>query len=339
MSSNLRNTQEIVMARCLTLLARLLRGPAHAVELLKITAQSTEKYEDSFKVLENSALNRRFEEDRGRLKAWFGCEWDYDRKTTIYTLTAVNNPLFDLPNKALRGLAFLQTTFSGENVPMSQEVIALFDALLRIMPTDRREDLQRERGLLELNLNPRDKDLIPDEVMGAVRRACANHQQLEFAYWASSQTDGKPRIHCVEPRRYYFENGHYYLEAYCLETNGPKGKVPQNEMRRYRLGRMAEAHLLPTRFIPGRRSIKHYELVYELSPEIARLGVTEHFPDSVVELHEDGSALIRTISLMLFFDLRTLLHYGPGCRVIGGDEAVKEMKTMVIQMYQRYFAA
>jgi len=320
------------MGRCIALMTRLLRGPATTDEMLRVAAE----YDDPNESRSDDANTKRFEKDRDRLQNWFGCELSYDRRTATYTLARVNRPLFDLSDDALRGLAFLQSTFSDETVVMSQEVLALFSVLQRTLSEQRRHDLQKQRGLIEIDLSPRDSDPIDQSVIDTVRRAYTNHHELEFEYLSPSRIDGQKVIHRVEPYRYFFGSGHFLLEAFCLQTRSHIGTFSPNELWRYRIGRMSDAQVLPARFIPGRRSVPSDELVYELSPDIARLGVTEHFVNSVVERHEDGSATIKTVSRILFLDLRALLHYGSGCRVVGGERAVKEMKKMVAALYSTY---
>ncbi len=328
-----RSAQDIVMERCLALLTRLLRGAAQSDELIAVIRG----FGDQLETPTEKAIQRRFEEDRDRLREWFGCELEYDRKTNVWRIESIQNPPFDLPDDAIRGLAFLQTTFGGRNVPMSEEVLALFNAIIQGIPEERRKELRKQRGLIELNLEQRDSDKISNEVMEKIKQACMEHRTIEFDYHANRQ-DGATVVHNVQPYRYFFEDGHYYLEAYCLETRSINGRFSQDKMWRYRMGRISKMRLLPNVFVP-KQHIKTNELIYELSPEVARLGVTEHFPNSVIEMHEDGSATVRAYSTTLFFDLRRLLHYGPGCRVIGDEEAVREMKVIIGLMYQQYHSS
>jgi predicted DNA-binding transcriptional regulator YafY len=330
-----RRSTWAVFDRCLALLLRLMRSETTSWEMLDIVEQKAIAGEEA---LSRSALQRRLEEDRSRLREWFGCEWEYDRRTGTYTLTSIERPLLDLTPQALRGLAFLQATFSGNAAPMSVELRALIDHLLMVLPEGRRHELRQERGLLEVNLQSHDSDNISDEVWDAVQRACSEHRQLEFEYFSPQQMDRRPRTHRVEPLRHFFDpvHGHFYLEAYWIESYGPSGRRLQEKMQHFRLGRIQNPHILPTHFRPRSRPIRKYELVYKLAPEVARLGVTQHFPGSVITQHSDGGATVHAQSTDLFFDLRALLFYGANCRVIGGKEAVKEMREIVKRMYQSY---
>lgn len=333
--SHRRRSTWSVSLRCLTLLLRLMRSETTTQEMLDIVEQKAIADGEN---LSRSALQRRLEEDRFRLREWFGCEWDYDRRADTYTLTAIERPLLDLTPEALRGLAFLQSAFSGDTAPMGEEVRALIDLLLMVLPEARLNELRRERGFLEVNLQSRDSDYISNEVQDILQRACSEHRQLEFEYYSPKQTDGQPRRHLVEPLRYYYDTvrTHYYLEAYWIETHGPKGHQLHEEIQPFRVGRIRNPRILPTHFRPGGRPVRKHELIYELAPEVARLGVTQHFPGSVITPHSDGGATVHTQSTNLFFDLRTLLYYGANCRIIGGEEAVKQIREIVKRLHERY---
>jgi len=130
------------------------------------------------------------------------------------------------------------------------------------------------------------------------------------------------------------------LEGFWLSVKSYKGEFAQwtRKVNRWRLGRMGNLNILSAHF-PANQRIPKKELVYELAPVIARFGVTRHFPDDDMQIffQEDGSAKVSVSSRDLFFDLRILLHYGSNCRVIGGEEAVREMKKIVKSLYEGYF--
>ncbi len=332
-----RHSKTEVFDRCYALLVRLMRGSATSAELLTIIDSKAREYGDD---LPQSAIQKRFEEDRRRLREWFYVEFAYDRGEDTYTFASAHRALIDLPTEALRGLAFLKATFSNDESVMRTEVIALLEFIQKLLPDQRQHEVERERGLIEVSLQPRDEDAIPDGLLEQLSYACSQHRQLEFDYLAASNSDDIPRTHLVEPLRCHFneEKGHYYLQAYNLETRGPKGRRLQNEVRPYRVGRISNLQVLPTHFPENNHRLPHYELIYELTPHVARRGVTKHFPESVVYQQPDGGAVIHAVSLDLFNDLRRLLHYGSNCRVLGGEEALKEMKAIVIALHERYEA-
>jgi hypothetical protein len=282
--------------------------------------------------LTDKALQRLFDEDKGRLKDWFNVEMQYNRSQGDYELIHIGRSLVDLPEGAIRGLAFLEQTFSDDSVPMALDVRVFLNTIAMLLSHERLKEVEKQRGLLEMELGARDIDSASDDVMEAVKTSVSERRQLEFDYMASRNEDGILRRHLVEPIRYFFETErkHYYLEFFWLQSSSPhKGIQDQRrKIGRFRLERMSNPAVLPTHF-PANQRIPTKELIYELKPIAARLGVTEHFPDMHIIQNDDGSARVHVMSRDLFFDLRTLLYYGANCRLLGGDEALKQMKKIV----------
>lgn len=333
--ANQRQSQWIVFERCLALLRRLMRGTAKTDELLRIV----EQHADDDQSTTASSVEKRFEKDRERLKEFFGVQLRYDRSERAYRLLAMDCALIDLSPEAVRGLAFLQATFADETTPMQRQINTLIQTLTMALSTERRREIERERGLIELDLRKRDSDTIDDAIWDKVGQAVREHRELEFEYYSPQQEDEKPRTHCVESQRLFFDRmrAHYYVEAYCIEHRGPKGNFPDGTMHRYRLGRISNPVLLPRKFVPGVHVPRKHDLIYELSPKVARYGITEHFSGSEVDYRSDGSAVVRAKSTDLFWDIRALLHYGANFRILGGEEALKEIKEIVVAMHKQYW--
>jgi predicted DNA-binding transcriptional regulator YafY len=332
--SHSRGSQELTLRRRRALIVRLLQGPATKQELMEII----EGYADQAEDTSDKAIERRLEEDRRRVREWFGCDLKFDRLSNAYVLNSLDEPLIDLPNSALRAVAFLQQTFSDPSTPMSQEVSFLVNQLLLLLPEMRKKQISRERGLMELDLRRRDNDEIPIEVTECIQQAISQHRLLEFNYLSPQQEDENELTYKGEPIRYYFDSvrSHFYFEVYVISISNSKSQWLVNQIRTLRIGRMSHLRILPDRFLPDSRSPQRFELIYELTPYIARLGVTKHFPNSTITLQPDGSAIVETVSTNLFFDLQTLLHYGPGCRVLGGDTAKRKMRELVMSMTANY---
>lgn len=333
--NNSRRSQWRVMIRCLGVLRCLMRGPTKNSDLLEIIHEDARLDEEE---LTHSVARKRFEEDRARLKTWLEVELEYDRTNDEYALLDIGHPLINLTDNAVRGLTFLDRTFSGDDAPMREDVRAFLEQVKMLLPAKRRKEIEKQRGLLELELGVQDSDEIDEHVWGAIHRSVAERRQLEIDYLSPSNESGIPRRHTVEPIRHFFDTTrkHYYLEAFWLQTRSQAGTFSyERKVQRFRLGRMSNATVLPTHF-PANRRIPQKELVYELTPTVARLGVTEHFAGMQIIENDDGSVRVHALSSSLFFDLRKLLHYGENCRVIGGDEAVREMKKLVSQLTSVY---
>jgi predicted DNA-binding transcriptional regulator YafY len=325
------------MRRCLDILLRLLREPSTTDELHRIILTEADREQET--TLTEKALQRRFDEDKRRLQDWFKVELRYDRSTGTYMLNHIGSPLIDLSDQSLRTFAFLEQIYSDDEVPMAVEVRTLLRTIQIVLSQDRLKDLQNIRGLLEIELGVADNDEIDPDVWDAVKISTSEHRRLEFDYNSPSNTSTRPHRHQVEPLRYFFDTvrKHYYLECFGISsTSSQKGiRDQRGKLIRFRLGRIKNPRVLPMHF-PANRRIPTKELIYELDPVVARLGVTRHFPDMQIYPRVDGGAKVVVASHNLFFDLRTLLHYGGNCKVIGGDEAVREMKTLVQTLHQRY---
>lgn len=323
-----------VALRCLALLRRLLIEDTSGTDLIEIIRQ----FEDNSSPITDDQLRDKLNKDIQRLRERFNCEISFIHAEKIYHLITFEHPLIDLPDDALRGLAFLQQTFSGADILHRDEVMRFLDIVLRALPVERAKQVGQQRGLLEVQLHSRDSKQVNEDVLEKISRACSTHQEIEFMYYSPQQTDGLPRRHRVEPYRYFLEpvRRHYTLEAFQLEIIEPYHLFP-NRFSTFRLERITDLKVLPKRFVPRQHRKQGVEVVYRLSPEIARLrDVTEHIPDSVITYAEDGSAEVHAVSTNLFMDLRTLLHYGPNCEVIGGEEARRKMKELVAGMARVY---
>lgn len=329
-----RQSEWHVILRCLALLRRLMIGEASADELIAIIRES----EDQAHRPTDEQLGDKLEKDLKRLRDALHHEIAYVRAEKLYRLVTLAHPLIDLPEDALRGLAFLQKTFSSSAILHHDEVMRLIDFILLALPKARAHEVAAARGLLEVELRSRDSKTVDVETFDKISLACSTHQEIEFLYRSPRNEDGRPRRHRVEPYRVYLESvrQHYILEAYQLEISEPYQMYPQRAGT-FRLERIADVRVLPQRFVPRQLRWQGKEIVYVLSPEIARLrDVTEHIDGNIIEYLPDGSAEVRAVSYNLFQDLRTLLHYGPACQVIGGEDALRDMTALVRGMTMIY---
>ena len=332
-----RESQWLVIRRCLAIICRLQRGPASKEELLQavLAQEGPSAYGDA----QGRALQRRLENDLARIKYNLGIEIRYSRKDNCYFIRDSDLPLLDLPDDSLRTLAFLEQTF-GPGAPMHQEVQALLNTLRSYLAPERRELLERQYVALALELGQRDEDEIDPDVWDKLTYALARHLRVEFDYSSPSQKDGVPRRHVVDPYKCYFdaERGHYYLRGWCHYTVGPPGRFEQHRYFRYRLGRMANLKVLPDKLPPSPPPAPRYQVVYELKPQVARFGITRHpvIEITKVEKRDDGSALVYGETEDVFWAVRSLLHYGPLCRILGGPEMLREVKAIVKAMAELY---
>lgn len=323
-----RQSQWTVVNRCLLLLHCLMRGPASHEDLQQIIAEHAR--DNGEEELTLKALSRRFEEDKSRLQGFFGCTIEREGKQGLYVLTAIDMPLIDLPEDAVKGLAFLKSNFADPAIPMGYEVRALIARINDVLPKKTRRLLEQQKNLLEMDLAVRDAPISPSIQQDI--HSTLGRRRLQILYRAAQ--DDEVSCYDIEPERAYVKNAHQYLYARCYRAYNSAKRGIEGRHIEFRMDRIHETRPLPEHFTPIRPHIT--ELEYVLSPEVARGGVTQHFKNQQVFIAEDGSARVKVASENLFTDLRKLLHYGAACKVVGGDEAVHQMKEIVQQMAERY---
>ncbi len=335
-----RDSEWMTMRRCLALLQRLLRGPATKAELM--TAVRDQVGDEAYLTNPSTGRSSAFEKDiNQRLPEHLGVEVRFDRSSGAYKLAALSGlPGFDLSDDALAALAFLEDTFQA-GAPHHEKVLALHNHLHACLPEARRRELARQRVALRVDLRRLDAGVIAPVVEERVERAITSRRLLRFSYRSPLYEDGLPRRHTVEPYELTFDTQrrHQYLYAFCRQTDGPEGSQDVRQYIHYRLDRILAdgIEVLESKLAPTGPRGKRYQLVYRLAPAVARLGeVTQHFEEMQVTLEADGSAEVRAETGNLFFAVRTLLHYGQNCQVLGGPEALREMRAIVQEMARLY---
>jgi predicted DNA-binding transcriptional regulator YafY len=325
------SSQWEVTRRCLHILARLEQGPASKNELIALAG-----YLD----ISSSAAAKRFENDMRRLRESLHIDIGYNYTDKVYELRqATSTPLLDLSASALQGLAFLDDTFLVGS-PQYQNVRSLLGTLVALLSDERRSELARARTALSIDLRQRDQDELDEGVWQKLEIANLQQRIVQFDYLSPQQEDQQPRQHLVEARKLYFDTvrSHYYLWAYCRLIKGPHGDWSPKRFFRYRIGRIipGSVEVLPTRFPAVLPLVPLFPVVYRLSPQVARLGISQHFEKTKIEFAEDESALIHAETDDVFHAARTLLHYGANCMVLGGDELLREFRQIVQAMAKLY---
>ncbi|MEA3340298.1 MAG: WYL domain-containing protein [Chloroflexota bacterium] len=335
MSRGSRESQWHVMRRCLAIIRRAQRCPASRDDLLEAALAQEEP--GAREGTEKQVLYHRLEKDLGRIRNNLMVDLYCDRRTGAYTIRDTWLPLLDLPDEDLATMAWLEQTFDYDS-PQHDEVHALLGRLRLYLGVERQGEIDRYRPSLAVDLGQRDEDEIEAAVWEGLTRALLERRQVEFLYLSPQYEDGQPRRHVAAPHERYFERGHYYLRAYCRRVTGPDGRAEPRCYIAYRVGRIMELKVLPQKMSPLSPAAPRYSVEYELSPQVARTGVT-HQPEIEVreiERREDGSALVRGETENLFWAVRALLHYGSTCRVLGGPEVAREMREVVGRMADVY---
>jgi len=285
---------------------------------------------------------RRFEEDLGFVQTGLSAVRPrYDRAQDVYEFQGFGDfrPL-GLREDEMETLAFLAETF-GPDAPHGDGVQALLRRVQELLPDNQQSAVLAQRNRLQVRLRRKDTDAVVPAVERAISRALGR-QVLSFAYRSPNQTDEIPRIHTVEPWHRFFDSarGHFYLDAFLREVDGPYGLWKARQWMRYRIGRILPEgiQVLPERLPPTSPKRPRHKLDYLLAPEIARLGqVSRHFDDmQIYPADGDGWVRVTATTDNLFMACRQLLSYGPGCRVEGDAEARREMEALVAGMGKVY---
>lgn len=334
-----RETPTMVIRRCLAMLRRLQRGPATKEELIQAVfdALGPEVYGNTT----GRPLDKRFERDKGKLRDIFGLELHYHRSTGTYKIFNAWEPLLDLPDSALRAIAFLQETFTPD-APGYERVQNLLALLISYLSPERRGDLDKQRTALEVSWGRRDEDEIDPAVERGLRKALLEHRRVAFDYASPYYEDGATHRHVADPWLRYFDStrGHFYLRAYCRQVTDASGTTHRRHgYRHYRLGRMQNLKVLPEKLPPFPPTARTYPLTYRLAPVIARRGDVTRHPEIEIldtEPQDDGSMIVHAETENVWWAIRSLLHYGANCEVLGGPEARFEIKKVVEAMAAVY---
>jgi len=338
MSRGRRESHWLVIRRCLAIIHRAQRGPASQEELIQ--AVLLQEGLTAYGEAEGEALQSRFENDLGRIRDNLRIELYFDHREGGYIIRDTWLPLLDLPDEDLATIAWLQQTFDHDS-PQHDEVHALLGRLRFYLAPERRAKIERCRTALVMDLGQRDEDKILPAVRDGLTRALTQRQRVEFHYRSPQHEDGLPRRHVVDPYEPpYFDTvrGHYYLRGWCHYIVGPLGRQERGDYSYYRLGRMSDLQVLPNKLPPFPPPARRYSVVYELAPQVARLGITRHRPIEIeaIERRDDESILVRGTTDSVFWAIQALMHYRHNCRVLGGPEMLREMQATVQKMAEMY---
>lgn len=330
--------KNIPLQRTLSLIRRLQRGAADKMSLTEYV--SIEMQLDDYGQLTEKKEKKNFENDMTRIRE-LGAEYDYDPSTGDYQLLTFGefNPAC-LSEQELETVAFLRETF-GAGAPNQEQVQSLLHHLMGMIPERQQVAIHDKRQRLRVELRRKDSAEIHPAVQAAIHRAIGERRIMRFAYQSPSQADGVPRVHTIQPWDYLFDatRGRYYIDGYRLQVDGPHGLWKKETWQKYRPERIQPDEISVLGKLPPTPPRKpRHALDYLLAPEIARFGeISRHFDEMVIhEPNEDGWTRITGETSDLFMAVRQLLGYGAGCKVIGGEEARREMRAVVEKMGENY---
>jgi hypothetical protein len=338
MSHGTRESDWLVIRRCLAIIRRVQREPTGWQELVEAVLQDDP---DAYGQSQDQALRKRFYRDLDRIRHSLYIELRADPRTKQYTIRDMVLPLLDLPDEDLTTIAWLEQTFHP-NSPRHQEIKNFLDRLRFYLSPERRWQIEQQRAALILELGQQDEDQILPEVETGLQQALARRCRVEFDYLSHQNPEEQPRCHVVdiyEPPRFEASLGHYYVWGWChYNRSAPTDRFEVNSYRAYRLGRIKNLRLLSNKLQPTPPVARRYKVIYQLSPAVARQGITRRrwIDIETIEQRDDGSAIIYGLTDDRFFALQELMHYRYNCHILGGPEILAEMQETVQKMADLY---
>jgi proteasome accessory factor C len=318
--------------RCLAIVRRLQEGPASKAELVRAVR---ELVPGAYGAGSDAARRKRFERDVKSIREDLGVDVDYERPAGQYVLKD-SGPLLSLGLSpgALRGLAFLLSTFDAESAA-SEQTRPLLETIQRLLPGDQLRKLERYSPELGINLHHLDQGEIHPRVWDTVQRAVLEHRVLQFDYVSPRHDSPLVRTHVVESYDLKFVDGHWQLHAYCRRCSGPDRQQEHVGWLPYRLTRVQVTglELWPDKFPRRERRRRLVNLVYRLGPELHRGGVSRRFEEMEVSAVEaDGWVTVTAKTDDLFVARRILLAYGENCQVLAPPQLRRQIARAAHKM-------
>lgn len=320
--------------RALIIFNRLVEGPASKPALLALLKERTP---DAYLNLTRKVEGRKFENDLDKLRHGLGATVLYERSRGIYVLTDAG-PLLSLSLSAesLRGLALI-LEITEDNPDARAVTRPLLDTLESVMQPDQQRQLERAAGTLRVDLRKLDEGEIVPAVWERIRFAREYKRQVRFYYQSPNQPEGEPRLHIVEPHDLRFERGHFYLRGYCVEWRNPQGMTGGGSWINYRLDHILadDLEVTPTSIKP--RAQRRIRIKYKVAPRLWRGGLSRRFKKmEIVEVDEDGWAVVSAETDDLFYARQVLLRYGALVVALSPARLVDEMRDITRAMAAAY---
>lgn len=246
-----------------------------------------------------------------------------DDRVWIHYADWFRRPLRLTPGQALALVASGKSLQAVRGADPEGPLARALDKLAATLHIDADRDLEVDLG-----------DVDP-AVLGPVEQGIEERRQVTIDYYAYGRDERSTRI--VEPHRLWSDQGHWYLAAYCHRAEGD---------RVFRLDRIGQAVLEEDTF---ERPTDEPDLaVFAPSPTDPRVElelapgarwVLEQYPcEDVVELDDGRMRVTLAVTAERWLE-RLLLGLGPEARVVGGNDAFRDLGARaarrVLARYER----
>ena len=156
--------------------------------------------------------------------------------------------------------------------------------------------------------------VVAEETLAQLRRAVSERRQVQLDYYSYGRDERTTRV--VEPRRFYADEGNWYIAGYCHRAQAD---------RVFRVDRIRQATLLDTEFtvtehddggvvVTFAATNEHPRVVLDLAPD-ARW-VVDQYPHDEVEELDDGRVRVTLAVTALAWLERLLVRLGPAVTVV-----------------------
>lgn len=328
-----RGSEWVSFLRVLAILKRLMEGPATNEELIRSVLETVgaDAYPSA-----SSARKHAFKHDRDNLKKRLGVDHVWDPKTQLYILNdAGPYGRVALSPPMLRALSILSRQYDNAVGDLAG-VRDLVQQIIGWLPPETRIQIESASEEFTLDFEQDvDRSEIPMRVWETANRALNQRRKLTFNYLSPRRADRKPVFHELAPYQIRFQDGHWYLRGYSLNT-GLQGEFP---FLRFRMSYILDDERLrvsPTKVETRHRQPPRFLVHYRLAPEIGRGEISHRFAEMQITRNDDGSAEVRAVTDDVWDAARTLLAYGEACIVLGGSDLLREMRRRVEGMARNY---
>jgi len=254
--------------------------------------------------------------------------WSYqvvrDKTAKTYVLTSARIE-YDWADDDLTALAALRECFQG-GAPYADTLQTILERVQDGLDSRQQRVFARQPKLkIELAVA---EERTPAAVRRKLEKALDEHQRISFKY----RPGDRPQVTehpDDEPLTLGFEDGHYYLLAYCYKM----GKV-----LKYRLDQIVEGsiEILPQHAVGGWKR-ETIDFQYRLLPKLARRGVSLRFQEIMAyDPQKDGSMIVTARNYGEFDIIREILRYGEQAEIVSPPALRAKMKRVVEQMCALY---
>ncbi len=298
----------------------LLRAEPHTRE--QIFTRLPEHYSDA---ASEASRDRKLRRDLRYLERW-GYRKVYNAAEKAYAL-AVSRLEADWSESEIAALAALRASFV-EGAPYADTLQALLSRIAGGLNERQRKAYARKPSLT-IKFAATGEQFSAAATREKIADALRRHQRIRFRYTPSD----RPRVIYHpddEPIQMVFDDGHYYLWAYCYKMS---------RIYKFRADMVVpdSVEILPKR-AEGRWKPQLVYFQYWLSPKIAERGISPRFPemDYDVEKGGRGGVIVSAGAYSEFDAIQGILRYGEQAEILSPDSLRAKMRRVVEQMAGLY---